>query len=241
MIYGFQPALEALDSGKEIEKILIQNNMQQGRSRELIQVATSKKVPFQFVPKEKLNRMTRKNHQGVILIISALTYDNTAHVIPGIYEDGETPFLLVLDRVTDVRNLGSIARSAECAGVHAIVLPARGSAMINSDAIKTSAGALSKIRVIRENNLKETLTFLKESGIQLVAATEDGDEDYFDVDYRLPTAIIMGSEENGVSGEYLKICDKKVRINMLGDVQSLNFSVAAGIILFEGVKQRLVK
>lgn len=239
LIYGFQPVLEAMNSDKEIEKLLIQKNIQPNRVAELIHLATHRKVPFQFVPKEKLNKMTRQNHQGVILIFSGLTYDNTEHIIPGLFEEGLTPFLLVLDKVTDVRNLGSIARSAECAGVHAIILPSRGSAMINADAIKTSAGALSKIKVARESNLKDTLQFIKESGIQLIAATESGDLNYYDVDFTIPSALIMGSEENGVSDEYLKLCDKKVKISMVGELQSLNVSVAAGIILFEGVKQRL--
>jgi len=238
IIYGYNPVLEAIKEGKEIEKLFLLNNMQQHRANELKHFAGEFKIPFQYVPKEKLNRFTRQNHQGVVGIISPISYIEIETFLPSIFESGKTPFLLILDKITDVRNLGSIARSAECAGVDAIVIPSRGSAMINADAVKTSAGALTKIPVSRNSNLKETILFLKNSGLQIVAATEKSESFHYDVDLKTPLAIIMGSEEKGVSEEYLKLCDKIVKIPMVGTVQSLNVSVATGIILFEVVKQR---
>jgi 23S rRNA (guanosine2251-2'-O)-methyltransferase len=155
-----------------------------------------------------------------------------------IYDKGETPFLLILDRITDVRNFGAIARTATCAGVHAIIVPSRRHALINSDAVKTSAGALNAIPVCREENLKETITFLKNSGLLIVAATEKAKHDYTAVEMSGPVALIMGSEEDGISPAYLEMCDIKIRIPLYGEIASLNVSVATGIILYEIVRQR---
>jgi len=196
-------------------------------------------VPFQYVPREKLNKLTHQNHQGIIAIVSPISYASIDTILPGIFESGRSPFLLILDKVTDVRNLGSIARTAECAGVDAIIIPSKGSAMINADALKTSAGALNKIPVCRNPDLKEVIVFLKESGIQILGATETAESNHFTPDYSLPIALIMGSEEKGISAEYLKLCDQTVKIHMPGDIGSLNVGVAAGIILFEVVKQRM--
>jgi 23S rRNA (guanosine2251-2'-O)-methyltransferase len=239
IIYGYNPILEAIDSGKEIEKLFILKSMQADRANQLMHLANRNKIPFQFVPKEKLNKLTRQNHQGAVAIISAVSYVNVETLMPGIYESGKTPLLLILDKVTDVRNLGSIARSAECAGADAIIVPSRGSAMVNADAVKTSSGALNKIPLCRQNNLKETIVFLKNSGISIIGATEKAEKHYFEVDFSKPTAIIMGSEDAGISEEYLKLCDQKVMIPLRGEIESLNVAVAAGIILFEAVRQRL--
>ncbi len=241
IIYGFQPVMEAIDAGRDIEKLFLLSNLHPGKLKELKKAATILKIPFQFVPKEKLNRLTRQNHQGVVAFVSPINYAKVENIIPGLYEAGQTPFLLILDKVTDVRNLGSIARTAECAGVHAIILPSRGSALINSDAIKTSAGALNKLDVCRVPNLKETIVFLKDSGIKVVAASEKAEKAVYETEFKKPVAVIMGSEEKGVSEAYLELCDDVVSIPMLGETQSLNVSVAAGIILFEVVKQRLEK
>jgi len=239
IIYGFNPVLEAIQSGKEIEKLLIQKGIHPGKEKELKKAALQLEVPFQFVPKEKLNKFTRQNHQGVIAIVSPISYASIETLLPGIFESGRTPFLLILDKITDVRNLGSIARSAECAGVDAIILPARGSAMINADAVKTSAGALNKIPVCRQSNLKETIRFLKDSGIGIFGATEKAESPYYQHDFTIPLALLMGSEEKGIAEEYLKLCDDIVNIPMPGEIASLNVSVAAGIFMFEVVKQRM--
>jgi 23S rRNA (guanosine2251-2'-O)-methyltransferase len=238
LIYGFQPIIEAMDSGREIEKILILKTIHPAKLNEIKRKATSLKVPFQYVPMEKLNRLTRQNHQGLVAFTSAVTYAPIEQIIPRLFESGRIPLILILDKVTDVRNLGSIARTAECAGVDALLFPSHGSAMINADAVKTSAGALTRLEISRVSNLKETLQFLKESGVTIVAASEKASSLFYEIDFTIPVAIIMGSEEKGVSAEYLKLCDKTARIEMMGKTQSLNVSVAAGIFLFEAVRQR---
>jgi len=239
IIYGYTPVIETLQSGKEIEKIFVFKSMLAHKAAELHKLAKEFEIPLQYVPKEKLNRFTNQNHQGVVAIVSSVSYVDIETLIPTLFETGKPPFLLILDKVTDVRNLGSIARTAECAGIDAIIVPYRGSAMINSDAVKTSAGALNKINLCRVANLKETILYLKNSGIQMIAATEKSEKPFFNIDYRNPVALVMGSEESGISEEYLKLCDEEVQIPMTGETQSLNVSVATGIILFEGVKQRL--
>lgn len=239
IIYGFTPVLETLNSGKEIEKIFVFKSMLAHKATELNKLAKQYDIPVQYVPKEKLNRFTNQNHQGVVAIVSPVSYIDIEILLPTIFETGRAPFLLILDKVTDVRNLGSIARTAECAGVDAIIVPYRGSAMINSDAVKTSAGALNNINLCRVSNLKNTIQFLKDSGVQLVAATEKSENPFYQIDYRNPVAIVMGSEESGISEEYLKLCNEAVQIPMTGSTQSLNVAVATGIILFEGTKQRL--
>ena len=193
-----------------------------------------------YVPVEKLNRLTTKNHQGAAGYISSITYHKIKNILPAIIERGKAPLLLILDRITDVRNFGAIARTAECSGVDAIIIPAHGAAQINSDAIKTSAGALHKISVCREENLKNVIDFLKECGVQIVACTEKTNDYYFQIDFTVPTAIIMGSEEDGILNEYLQKSDAKAKIPLMGEIGSLNVSVAAGIILYEAVSQRMV-
>ncbi len=238
IIYGIRPIIEAVKSGKEIDKILIQTGLNNELYFQLRKLINEFKIPFQYVPVKKLNRITSKNHQGVICFISNIVYHNIENLLPGIYEDGKLPLLLILDRITDVRNMGAIARTAECAGVDAIIIPEKGSAQINSETIKASAGSLYKIPVCRCKNLKNIIEYLKESGVQIIAATEKADNYYTSANFTKPTAIIMGSEENGVSGEYLKRSDFKVKIPILGDIESLNVSVATGVILYEAVNQR---
>lgn len=239
IIYGLKPVVEAIKEGKEIDKIFFQKSILPHKINEVKKIATEYNIPFQFVPKEKLNKLTRQNHQGIVALTSPVEYTNIETLLPSIFESGKVPFLLILDKITDVRNLGAIARSAECAGVDAILIPSKGSAQINADAIKTSAGALHKIPVCRNSNLKETILYIKNSGLQIVAATEKAEKYHYDIDYSKPTVIILGSEEKGISDEYLKLCDEIVKIPMAGEIQSLNVSVAAGIIMFEVVKQRL--
>lgn len=237
-IYGSHPIQEAFDAGKEIDKLLIQKGVRNDSIQAIIQKAKQTETPFQFVPIEKMNRVTRKNHQGIIAYISQVEYQQLEQVLPMVYEKGETPLILLLDRITDIRNIGAIARTAECTGVHAIVVPAQNSARINADAVKSSAGAILRIPIVRSFNLKDSIKYLKDSGLQIFAANEKSINIYDEVDYTTPAAIIMGSEEDGVSGEYIKLCDETVQIPMVGEIASLNVSVAAGVMLFEVLKQR---
>lgn len=238
LIYGIRPVIEAITAGKAVDKILIQNGLQGENIRELKQLIKDAELPYQYVPPEKLNFITQKNHQGVICFVSPVRYQPLQQIIPTIYENGETPLLLMLDRITDVRNFGAIARSAACAGVHAIIIPEKGTVRITSDAIKTSAGALYNIPVCREANLKTTIQYLKECGIMIMACTEKGNQEHYASDMKAPLAIIMGSEEDGISPEYLKMTDTQVFIPMQGAISSLNVSVAAGVLLFEAQRQR---
>ena len=237
-IYGLHPVAEAVKSGKEIDRILFRKGLQGSFSAELLDLARKNDIPFQFVPKEKLDRITRKNHQGVIALLSGISYEGLESLVPLIFEQGRTPFLLLLDGITDVRNLGAICRSAECAGVHSIVIPMTGSAQINEEAIRTSAGALLRVPVCREKSLKNAALFLKESGIRVIAASEHAKVHFYEEKYMDPVAIVMGSEEKGVSRDLQKICDGLVGIPMQGEISSLNVSVAAGILMFEVVRQR---
>jgi len=238
IVFGIRPVIEAIKAGKEIDRILIQNGLKSENSWELKKLIGELQIPLQYVPLEKLNKVTQKNHQGVICFVSEISYQPLENIIPMIFEKGKNPLLLLLDRITDVRNFGAIARTAECAGVDAIIIPEKGAARINADAVKTSAGALYKIPVCREDNLKRTIDYLKSSGIEIIACTEKATDSYYAIDYNKPLAVILGSEEDGISKEYLKLCDKTVKIPLTGETESLNVSVASGIILFEIVKQR---
>jgi len=238
MVFGIRAVMEAIDSGKEIESLFIQRGLAGPLFMELKQLLITNQIAYQQVPVEKLNRITRKNHQGVIGVISPITYLRTEDVLPFIYEKGEVPLLVLLDGVTDVRNFGAIARTAACAGAHAIIVPKKGSAEVNPDAIKTSAGALYKIDVCREDNLAKTVKFLQESGVQVVVCTEKTSETIYSVDHTVPTAFVLGSEEYGVSQELIRIADHLVRIPMVGEIASLNVSVSAAIALYEAVRQR---
>ena len=179
MVYGIRPVLEAIESDKEIEKIFIQKGLRSSTFTELMQALKEYAVPYQFVPLEKLNRITRKNHQGVVAYISPVAFYRIEDILPGIYEQGETPFVLMLDRVTDVRNFGAILRTAECSGVHAVVIPSRNTAQLNSGTVKSSAGAIFKVPICRSDNLKMTLDYLKQSGLSIVAATEKTEQTCF--------------------------------------------------------------
>lgn len=241
VIFGIRAIIEAVKSGKEIDKVLVRKGLRNSLFMELNTLLKDYAIPIQNVPIEKLNRITTKNHQGTIAFISPVSFQTIEDIIPLIYEQGESPIILILDRVTDVRNLGAISRTVECAGAHAILIPAKGSAQINSEAIKSSAGALNLIPVCRSFNLKDSIDFLKESGLQIVAASEKTQLNYTEIDYKQPTAIIMGSEDRGVSEEYLKRSDHQVRIPLLGKIESLNVSVASAVMLYEVVRQRNIK
>ena len=237
-IFGIRAIIEAVEAGKTIDKLFIQKGLHNDLFAELWKLVREKRINYKHVPLEKINRLTRKNHQGVFAFISPIDFHNIEDVIPKLYEEGKNPLVLVLDRITDVRNFGAIARTAECAGVDTILIPEQNAAAINADAIKTSAGALHKVTICRTWNLKLALQFMKESGIQLIGCTEKTQDDMYKPNYTTPTAIIIGSEEDGVSPEFLKMCDARAKIPMNGKIASLNVSVATGVILYEAIRQR---
>ncbi len=238
MIFGIRAVIEAINAGKEIEKIFIRREMGGDLLKELFDLVQERKIPVQKVPLEKLNRLTTKNHQGVVAYISSIEYQHIENIIPMLYESGKDPFIVILDGVTDVRNFGAIARTCECAGVDAIVMPMRGGAAANADAVKTSAGALHIIPVCRENSLHNTVSYLQKCGIKVVAASEKASHLYSQADYSGPLAIVMGAEDVGISPDILRIVDDMVSIPICGQISSLNVSVATGIIVYEAVKQR---
>ncbi len=241
LIYGTRPVIEAIKAGKEIDKIFIQKGLSNDLFRELRQLLGERGTQFQFVPPEKLNRLVRGNHQGVVAFISQVIYQTIEDILPGLYEMGKVPFLVMLDRVTDVRNMGAIARTAECAGADVLIVPDKESAQLNADAVKTSAGALNRIPVCRSKSLKNTLDFLKQSGLTIIAVSEKGALTHTNVDMTLPMCMVMGSEEDGIAPALMKASDTIVKIPMMGEIGSLNVSVAAGVVMYEVVRQRLIK
>ena len=238
MIFGTRAVIEAIQAGKEVDKILMKRDLQGDLSRELFAIIKDTNIPLQRVPQEKLDRLTRKNHQGVIAFISAVTYQKLEDIVPFLYEQGKIPFVVLLDGVTDVRNFGAIARTCECAGVDAIVIPSRNSVSVNADAVKTSAGALHTLPVCKESSINESIKFLKNCGFKVVAATEKYKKNYTSIDYTVPVAIVMGGEDMGVTMDNLKICDEMASIPILGNIASLNVSAAVAVLLYEVVRQR---
>jgi len=239
MIFGVRAVIEAIQAGKEIDKILVKKDIQSDLSKELFAILKGTLIPVQRVPVERINKFTRKNHQGVLAFVSSVTYQKVEEQVPFLFEQGKNPFFVMLDGVTDVRNFGAIARTCDCAGIDAVIIPAKGSVSVNADAMKTSAGALHTLPVCREKNLKETLQYLKNSGFRIIAATEKGDYEYSKADYTGPLCLIMGAEDTGVSYENLALCDEWVKIPVMGTIESLNVSVAAGILMYEALKQRI--
>lgn len=239
IIFGIRALQEALDAGKEIEKVLLKSGS--GSSdifRELTSRIHAEKIPFQHVPMEKLNSITRKNHQGVIAYVSEITYADIDFILPAVFEKGEVPLILMLDQVSDVRNFGAISRTAECAGIHAIIIPFKGGARITAEAVKTSAGALHTIPVCRHPDLSQALSYLKDSGLTVFSATEKATQTIYEVDLRNPSVIIMGAEDRGVSAKLEDMVDEHVSIPLHGRIASLNVSVATGIIVYEAIRQR---
>ena len=238
MIFGIRAVIEAVEAGKEIDKILVKKDLQGDLAKELFDLIKGRGFFVQRVPVERLNRITRKNHQGVIAFISAVSYQRLGDIIPSLFEEGKDPFIVLLDGITDVRNFGAIARTCECTGVDAIVLPERGSVSVNADAVKTSAGALLHIPVCRERSIHSAIRYLKDSGIKVVAASEKAVMNYTRVDYTVPVAVVMGAEDTGVDADNLRLCDEMVAIPQVGNIGSLNVSVAAGVMMYEVVRQR---
>lgn len=238
-IFGIRAVIEAFESGKQVDKVLVKRGLKGELVKELYDVLKAHKVAYQSVPDEKLNRYTRKNHQGVIALISPIVFYEFEELVNTVYEQGKVPLFLMLDSVSDVRNFGAIVRSAECAGVNGIIIPEKGSARIGPDAVKTSAGALFKVPVCKVEGIRATIDYLQQSGIKVYGATEKTEQFYYDQPYTEPTCIVMGAEDVGLSEDALKKCDTLIKIPILGTIESLNVSVAASVLLYEVVRQRI--
>ena len=238
LIFGIRPVVEAIEAGREIEKLYIRKGAEGQLMTELRDLCLRHRVRVQEVPVEKLNRLVRGNHQGVVAQIAAIAYVQLDDILERVPDD-ETPLVVVFDGVTDVRNFGAIARSAECAGAHGLIAPLKNSAPVNAEAIRASAGALTTIPVCRVGSIRNTIKTLQAEGFQVVAATEKSRTLLYDADLRRPTALVMGAEETGISKEVLKLCDERLAIPLIGRIESLNVSAAAAVMLFEVVRQRI--
>ena len=238
-IYGIHAVIEAIDAGTDIDKIFLSKTLNNETAQEIMDRARQLRVPVQRVPVQKIDRITRRNHQGVLAMMAAVTYYRVEDVVPQLFDNGENPFIVVLDGVTDVRNFGAVARTCECAGVSAIVIPDHESVSVNADAVKTSAGALNYLPVCREHNLVNAVKMLRDSGFKIVGTSDKSQMPYTSADYTGPVAIVLGAEDKGISPEIMKLCDTRVLIPEFGHINSLNVSVAGGIMIYEVVRQRL--
>ena len=238
-IYGIHAVIEAIDAGKDIDKILLSKTLNPDTVQEIINRARQLRIPVQRVPVQKIDRITRRNHQGVLAMMAAVTYYRVEDLVPQLFDEGENPFIVVLDGVTDVRNFGAVARTCECAGVSAVVIPDHDSVSVNADAVKTSAGALNYLPVCREHNLVSAVKLLRDSGFRIVGTSDKSDVSYTQGDFTGPVAIVLGAEDKGISPEIMRLCDTQVRIPEFGHINSLNVSVAGGIMIYEVVRQRL--
>lgn len=237
-IFGLRPVIEAIRAGKQVDRLLIRQGLQGALYHELMSEVRKHGIVYQIVPVERIEIVTRKNHQGVLAWLSIVEYQSIANLLPMIFEKGEDPLLIALDGVSDVRNFGAIVRSAECLGAHAVLIPEKGSARITADAVKTSAGALNILPVCREKSILKTAEYLRESGLKIVCADESYGTPAQECDLKGPVVLVMGSEEKGISRELLNLADKRIRIPMSGKIESLNVSVASGILLYEIARQR---
>jgi len=241
LIYGRHPILDTINAGGSVDKIFLQKNISKDFETEIRQACRKFGIPMQYVPKDKLNRLTSKNHQGIVAFLSMVEYKKLEDIIPFIYEQSSVPLFLLLDGITDVRNFGAIARSAELCGVQAIIVPQKGGAAINEDAMKTSAGALAKIQVCRETSLRKAIELLKLNGIKAIGASLQAKSALYDMDMVGPTAIVLGSEGAGISRDITKLLDDHFLIPQVGTTDSFNVSVAAGITLYEVMRQNQTK
>ncbi len=238
IIFGIRPVAEAIEAGKQIERIYMRKGADGQLINDLKDLCYRHRLHIQEVPVEKLNRLTRGNHQGVVAQIAAIEYVPVEDIFERVPDD-ETPLIVIFDGITDVRNFGAIARSAECAGAHGLIVPLKNSAPVNADAIRSSAGALTSIPVCRVGSIRNTIKMLQNEGYTVVAATEKSRKLLYDADFTRPTAIVLGNEERGVSKEVLKLCNEQLAIPMIGHIESLNVSAAAAVMLFEVVRQRI--
>lgn len=239
MIIGRKAVIEAIQSGKQLDRIYLDNKVTGPDINELKKLAFQHSVPVNYVPAAKLNSFNVTNHEGCVALVAKVQYQNLQDIISFITEKGETPLFIMLDGITDIRNIGGIARTAYCTGVQAIIIPDKGVGALNEDAILTSAGALEKIPVCRVNSLMKAVDELHLNGIEVFAAEMTAAKNIADCNFKVPCAIVMGNEEKGIYPALLKICDEKIKIPIAGDFESFNVSVATGIILYEAMKQRM--
>ncbi|WP_288897791.1 23S rRNA (guanosine(2251)-2'-O)-methyltransferase RlmB [uncultured Capnocytophaga sp.] len=237
-IYGIRAVIEAVNAGKTIDRVFLQKGLQGTLYKELLATLQGAQIATQYVPIEKLNRMSKKNHQGVIATLSPVEYQDFEELVIGVTESGKVPLFLVLDHLQDVRNFGAIVRTAECTGVSGIIIPKRGSVSVTADAVKTSAGAVFRVPICKVDNLIDAVYYLQGSGIRVVAATEKTNNLLYSEDFSTPLAIVMGAEDVGISGGVLKVVDSRVKLPMAGEIGSLNVSVACAVFLYEAVRQR---
>ncbi|WP_392421001.1 23S rRNA (guanosine(2251)-2'-O)-methyltransferase RlmB [Capnocytophaga canis] len=240
-IFGIRAVIEAITAGKTVDKVFVQKGLKGGLFQELQTLLQKEQIMVSYVPIEKLNRLTKKNHQGVVANVSPVEYHDFENLVINTIESGVTPLFLILDHLSDVRNFGAIIRTAECTGVSGIIIPKRGSVSVTADTVKTSAGAVFKVPICKVDNLRDTIYYLQGSGIKTVVATEKTEQQIYDITMTEPLAIVMGAEDVGVSPALLKLSDEKAKLPMLGDISSLNVSVACGVFLYEVVRQRLAK
>jgi 23S rRNA (guanosine2251-2'-O)-methyltransferase len=238
LVFGIHPILEGLKSGKNFDKLLILNSLRTPQAKEIMSLAKEIGISINKVPQQKLDRVTRKNHQGIIGFIAPVEFQSIENILPEVFAQGKVPFLLILDRISDVRNFGAIVRTAECAGVDAIIIPKKGAAQINGETIKTSTGSIFNIPICKVSGLDSIIPFLKESGIHLVACTEKAEINYTEINYTIPIGIILGSEESGIAISNITKSDSKVKLPLLGKTKSLNVSVSGAIIMYEVIRQR---
>lgn len=238
-IYGIRAVLEAVRSGENIDKVFLQKGLKGDLFLELEQLLRSERINVSYVPVEKLNRLTLNNHQGAIAQIAPIAFSDIDDLVTSVIESGKTPLFLLLDQLSDVRNFGAIIRTAECTGVSGIIIQKKGGAPINGDTIKTSAGAIFKIPICKVDHIKDAVYHMQASGIKVIAATEKTTKLLYEVSFKEPCAIIMGSESKGINPSVLKIADESAKLPILGTIESLNVSVACGAFLYEAVRQRL--
>lgn len=238
-IFGLRAIIEAINAGREIDKVFIQKDAQGELMRQLMSALKKHNVNYSYVPAEKLNRLTPNNHQGAVATIAPIKFHSLEAMVEMVLESGKTPLFLILDQLSDARNFGAIIRTAECTGVNGIIVQKQGSAPVNGDTVKTSAGAVFNVPICKVEHIKDAIFHLQGSGIKTVAATEKTDDTLYDIDLSAPVAIIMGSEDRGINPSVLKIVDEKAKLPMFGTISSLNVSVACGAFLYETVRQRL--
>lgn len=237
-IFGIRAIIEAINANQEIDKVFIQSDTQGDLMKELMSAMKRKSINFSYVPVEKLNRLTPNNHQGAVATISPIAFHDLEKLIDKVVESGEKPFFLLLDQLSDARNFGAIIRTAECTGVHGIIVQKQGSAPVNGDTVKTSAGAVFNVPICKVEHIKDALFLLQASGIKTIGATEKTENNIYDLDLNQGIAIVMGSEDRGINPSVLKIIDEKAKLPMFGSIGSLNVSVACGAFLYEAVRQR---
>ena len=240
LIFGIRAIIEAIQAGKEVDKVFIQKEISGELMKDLMKVMKRGNINFSYVPVEKLNRMTPNNHQGAVATISPIGFMDLEQLVESTLASNSVPLFLILDQISDARNFGAIIRTAECTGVNGIIVQKSGSAPVNGDTVKTSAGAVFNIPICKVEHIKDAVFYLQGSGIQTVAATEKTGDSIYDIDLKIPTAIVMGSEERGINPSVLKIVDQKAKLPMFGNIGSLNVSVACGAFLYEVVRQRII-